>query len=131
MKQIYYSYIPLLDQKKKVPPITDYALKHGVKILLSVNRPVSDSVIMLTNDFDFNHMKQTYGGSVYENSCIDWEFFYRHYPEETLSIMKKNGINYREMVERIEKEEKKEKEFQDTLKNWVVTGIEDLTIIPK
>lgn len=131
MKQIYYSYIPLLDQKKKVPPITDYAQKHGIKILLSVNRPVADAVIMLTNDFDFNHMKQTYGGSVYEQPYINWELFYRHYPEETLSIMKENDIFYMEMVARVEKEKKERKEFQELMKNWVVTGIEDLRIIPR
>lgn len=131
MKQIYYSYIPLLNSKKKAPPLSDYIQKHGIKILLSVNRPASDSVIMLTSDFDFNHMKRTYGDSVNERPYLDWEFFYRHCPEETLSIMKENGICYIEMVARIEKEKKDRREFQELMKNWVVTGIEDLTVIPK
>lgn len=135
MKEIYYSYIASRNSRKKVPPITDYVQKYGIKIILSVNRPVADAVVMLTNDFDLSHMKQTYGDSVWEESHIDWEFFYRHYPEETLSIMKENGIDYKEMVSKIEEEEKKRKEiqeeFQETLKNWVVTGIEDLTIVPK
>lgn len=131
MKQIYYSYIASRNSRKKVSSITDYVQKHGIKIILSVNRPVADAVVMLTNDFDFNHMKQIYGDIVWEESRIDWEFFYRHYPEETLSIMKENDVSYMEMVARVEKEEEKKKEFQEIFKNWGVAEIEDLRIIPR
>ena len=44
--------------------------------------------------------------------------------------MKENDIDYTEMVARIE-EEKKGKEFQDTLKNWCVSEITDLVITPR